>query len=172
MMTCGLHRFIKFSSRKWIQVFLAISWFGGLLCGCLLFDHSGSMTLLMEQAASLGVSLRNLMIANGIPFLFSAFAMYIRKPELLPALAFFKGCMFACVSMGALVAFGSAGWLVRLLLMFSDLFLTGLLYYCWLRCISGFGRFSCLRCGAVAALVFLVVTIDYCWIAPILVGIL
>lgn len=168
MKTWELHRFMKISPQIWSRGLLALSWFGGLLCGCLLFHRFGSLAVLLAQASSLGVSLKNLMIANGLPFLLFAFAVYIRQPGLLPVLSFGKGCLFAYVSMGTLVAFGSAGWLVRLLLMFSDLFLTVLLYFCWQRYLSGQERFSALHWGAVAALVFLVGAVDYCWIVPIL----
>lgn len=172
MRTWELHRFLKISSWKWNQVLLALSWSCGLLCGCLLFYGCGSLAVLLAQAASLGVSFRNLMIANGLPFLLFAFAVYIRQPGLLPVLAFGKGCLFAYISMGALVAFGGAGCLLRLLLMFSDLFLTVLLYFCWERYLSGQERFSAFHWGAVAALVFLVGAIDYCWIVPILVRVI
>lgn len=167
-----MHCFITIPPRKWTRWGLALCWSGGLICGIILFALTGNTASLMEQAASCGVSLRNLMLANLLPFLFSAFAVYLRQPKLIFLIAFFRGCLFSYVSIGTVTAFGSAGWLVQILLMFSDLLLTVLLYFYWLRHISGLQRFSAAQSAAVVASVFLMASVEYWWIAPILVRVL
>ena len=172
MMARFMHWFISIPPRKWASGFLALCWSGGLICGISLFALTGDTASLIVQAASCGVSIRNLMMANLLPFLFSAFVVYLRQPKLILLIAFFRGCLFSYVAMGIVTAFGSAGWLVQILLMFSDLLLTVLLYFYWLQHISGVQRFSAMQSAAVAASVFLLASVDYCWIAPILVRIL
>lgn len=164
------HRFMTVSPRKWAAWFLALCWSVGLFCGILVFVSTG--TVLIPPETLCRVSVGNLIMANLLPFLFSVFAVYIHQPILILPIAFLKGSLFSFVSMGVMASFGSAGWLVRGLLMFSDLLLSGLLYFYWLRHISGLRRFSIARCGALAAAAVLVGWVDYRWIAPILAGII
>lgn len=170
MMTRLFHRIALPPQRKGSSVFLAFFWSGGLVFGITLFALAGECTVpLMRQAASCQVSIVSLLMANLLPFLISALAVYIHKPVLLYGCAFLRACLLSFVSMGTMVAFGSAGWLVRLLLMFSDICLAVLLYVYWLWHISGLHRFSSLTCGGFAAAALLIGSIDHCFVAPFLV---
>ena len=161
-----IHRFQAVSLRRCRVWLLTLSWSGGLLCGILGF--ATNWTVPADANALCQVSVGDLMTANLLPFLFSVFAVYIHKPLLILPIAFLRGCLFSFVSMGVMASFGSGGWLVRFLLMFSDVLLTVLLYFYWMRHISGLRRFSCLQSAAMAAAVVLVGSVDYCWITPIL----
>lgn len=165
-----LQRMFIPQQRKWPSVVLACFWSGGFVFGILFFFLAGdSFVSLMRRASCCRVSIVSLLMANLLPFLISALAVYIHKPWLLYGCAFFRSCLLGFVSMGTLMAFGSAGWLVRLLLMFSDVSLAILLYLYWLRHISGLRRFSPVDCGGYAAAALLIGSIDHCFVAPLLV---
>lgn len=168
-MTQVLHRIIYPLPRKWASLLLACFWSWGLVFGITLFFLAGGSTVsLMRRAAGCQVSIVSLLMTNLLPFLISALAVYIHKPRLLYGCAFFRGCLLGFVSLGTMMAFGSAGWLIRLLLMFSDICLAVLLYLYWLRHISGLRRFSGLACSGFAAASVLAASIDYCFVAPFL----
>lgn len=168
-----LHRNLPTVWRKYATTFLACFWCSGLICGMVLYFSAGDITVsLMRMAVSGRASIVDLLMSVLLPFLISALAVYIFKPGLLAVLAFFKALLFAFFSMGTVEAFGSAGWLIRLLLMFSDICMTVILYLYWMRYISGQRKFSAIYCGAYGAAALLIGSIDYCFIAPKLVHIL
>ena len=172
-MTQVLHQSVFPLQRKWTSVVLACFWSGGLVFGILLFFlASNSTASLVRQAACAPVSVSNLLMTNLLPFLVSGLAVYIQRPQLLYGCAFLRGCLLTFVATGTILAFGSAGWLVRLLLLFSDICLAVPLYLYWLRHISGLRRFSALHSSGFAAAALLIGSIDYCFVAPFLVRIL
>lgn len=168
-----LHRNLPTVWRKYATTFLAFSWCSGLFCGIVLYFSAGDPSAsLMRMAVTGYVSIVDLLMSVLLPFLISALAVYIFKPGLLAVFAFIKACLFAFFSMGTLEAFGSAGWLIRLLLMFSDICMTVVLYLYWMRHVSGQRKFSVTYSGAYGAAALLIGSIDYCFIAPKLAQIL
>ena len=164
-----LHHLESYPSRRKFCHFLALCWAASLCCGIYFWFHAGSSFLsLMRSSLYSSVSIVSLLLVTGLPFLLSAFAVFLSCHWLLPAIAFGKGFLFSFISMGALASFGCAGWLLRLLLCFSDLMSMPILYWFWLHCCRirkyGFGCCTVLS----AALIFLIGSIDYCLIAPFL----
>jgi len=145
------------------------------LCGGLLLGHQYASLadptyfLLMRMASERPVSIMSLFTVSLLPFLISALAVYVSHPELLLPVCFCKSFLFACCAFSATSVFGTAGWLVRLLLQFSDVCLLPVLCWFWIRHIGGsFGTLQkdiFLCCGV--ALVVCVV--DHCVISPYLV---
>ena len=164
-----LHRNIPQNFRKIYIFFLAFVWLCGLLCGVGFSNLAGDPYLSMMRIAPSGsVSIVSLLSVSLLPFLFSAFAVYIHSFGLLAGLCFIKGCLFAFVSMGLFLAYDSAGWLLRLLMMFSDLCCLVPLWWCWLHILrhAGHGSFRpVLICGAVAVSI---VGLDYLYVLPLL----
>lgn len=145
---------------------LACAWTAGLFSGLLFSSSAGdSLFPAMLAAARSPVSVFGLLASILLPFLFTAFAVYISQPRLLVPIAFFKAFLFSYLGFGILTAFGSAGWLVRLLLTFSDLFTMPLLWWIWLNDTpETFIR----RCAAAFLVAAPVGIIDYCIISPFL----
>lgn len=149
--------------------FLASSFFLGLCAGSWFSIQAGILIFpTMRTAASCGVSIPGLLSANLLPLLFSAFAVYISQIWLLVPIAFWKAFQFSYVGMGVMAAFGSAGWLIRLLMMFSDILMLGVLWWYWLRALSGRRG-----CALVVSLVpfsaaVLIASLDYSVISPFL----
>ena len=165
-----LCRFFPQNLRKCSTIFLAFIWITGLICGASLFRLAGnSFSSLMRGAVSGSVSIVSLLSVSLLPFLFSAFAVYIRSDRLLATLCFIKGCLFALVSCSILSVFGSAGWLIRILLMFSDLLCIIPLWRYWIFCTSGTSKGLLKPLTVAGTLVSCIVYLDYTWISPLLV---
>lgn len=167
-----MDRYLNFNLPAWRckkpMFLLACAFLFGLISG-VLFSMSASDALFPTmRAAVFGcVSIPGLLSATLLPFLFSAFAVYISCQKLLIPIAFCKAFVFAFVGTGILGAFGSAGWLVRLLLMFSDVASLPLLWWYWQKSLSGSGRF--VRNTAIAAgFALLIGSVDYCVVSPFL----
>lgn len=169
-MTAGISRqIVMHDSRKSNTIFLAFIWVCGLFFGVNLSDSAGSdFVSLMRGASRCSVSIVCLLSVSLLPFFFSAFAVYIRSFRFLAALCFIKGCLFAFISAGIFLAFKDAGWLLRLLMMFSDLFCLVPLWWCWISLITGGpqGRFGPVWKGSLVALG--IVCLDFCFVSPFL----
>lgn len=156
-------------SRRTYGPILALIWASGLGCGIFCwFLADSSLFSLMRSALSCSVSIVSLLSVTALPFLLSALVVFFSCHGLLFVISFGKGFLFSFVSMGTLACFGCAGWLVQLLLCFSDLVSLPILYWFWLRCFrypeDGFHCIGLLT----AALLFLISSLDYCLIAPFL----
>lgn len=122
----------------------------------------------MRAAANGRVSITGLLSAFLLPLLFSAFAVYISQPWLLVPVAFGKAFSFSYLAFGVTLAFGSAGWLVRSLLMFSDCLTLPLLWWFWLCCIRASDR-DALRSFLVTCTAALMIgCLDYGAVSPLL----
>ena len=76
---------------------------------------------LMRSAVNSPVSIVGSLVSVFLPFLLAFAAVHYGKPALLFIILFCKATLFAHGSMCCYLAFGSGGWLVRLLLQFSDI---------------------------------------------------
>ena len=164
-----LHSIHSFTIRKYDKLFLALSWLSGLGFGGLVFRYAGSnLVSMMPLAVICQPSIFGLLLSSALPFLFSAFAVYICAPRLLFGICFVKAFLLSYISCGVFSAFGSAGWLIRLMLLFSDLWCTVLLYLYWLRHIDRVRGFSFPRFSGYLAAVFFAVWVDVSCISPLL----
>ena len=123
---------------------------------------------LMRSAASSSVSIVGSLISAFIPFLFAFAAVYFSKPALLFLVCFCKAVLFAHCSFCCYLAFGSGGWLVRLLLQFSDILLMCVLCrfaICYLGQPKPLRSRDVLFCTGASLLVSIV---DVCFISPYL----
>ena len=151
------------------EVFLSLIWCVGIGCGVYFATRADEIYLsLMRKAAYCPVSIVGLAASAYLPYLLSAFAVNFGNRWLLLGICFLKALMFAFAAGAVHLAFGSAGWLFRWLLLFSDSTSLWLLLWFALRHIKGQGisfRRDLVVCfGAVTA----VCSIDYCVISPFL----
>lgn len=152
---------------------LAFCWLAGLVCGILVCLSAGSsLSSWMRSTVFGSVSIVSLLFAAILPFLLSAFAVYISKPALLLVICFCKAFLFSFVSLGVYQAFGSAGWLIRLLLLFSDCMLIPLLFWYWHRHLMSKCSFCVWESVFVLALSVLIGSIDFSIISPFLVSLI
>ena len=132
---------------------LAVCWIFGLLGGTVLFLYAGTPVVSLMRSVPLGsVSIVSLLLTGLIPFLFTAYAAFLSEPWVLFVACFCKGFLFSFVSLGISIAFSSAGWLMRRILLFSgDIWCVALLFL-WIRILSGQKAcwFAVLTAGALA----------------------
>ena len=129
--------FRKFAAQRISLNLILFSgiWFLGLLTGMIAAADLDDLFLPLMRPV--GVSIFRQIAAILLPFLFAAIAAYLDKPYLLHMICFFKVITFGFCSMLIYRAYGSAGWLIRLLLQFSDILSLPLL--CW-YCLRQFER--------------------------------
>ena len=150
--------------RKGMPFVLAVCWTSGLLCGVFCY-HASPLEIpsLMHRAISCSASIVGLLSAALLPALLSSFFLAFSMPWIILVICFVKAFLFSFVSIGILMSFGSAGWLLRYFLLFSDCAALPVLYWYWLHSLSGQGRACSIVCTGVVALV---TVLDYRVIAP------
>ena len=148
---------------------LAFCWCLGFGFGVVLFLYAGTPGVsLMRRIICGSVSIVSLIGIGLLPFLFTAFAVFLSELRLLFLICICKACLFAFVSMGICLAFSSAGWMMRPLLLFYDSILCALLYFLWYRLLTG--RKACWLLTIMAGI--LAGGIEYCIISPFLAGLI
>ena len=153
--------------RKYRSVLLALCYLAGLFFGVFVFRSADErLELLMRGAFSGTVSIVGLLCVTILPFLFSAFAVFLSRPVLLFLVSFVQAFAFSFVSLGILRCSGSAGWLTRWLLCFSGSVFAPVLYLYWQRHLTR--PFSGLEAAGMLSVCLLIGSIDYCLISPFL----
>lgn len=155
--------------RKYCRLFLALFWLSGFLCGMWAFlSRESVVSGLIGEAAAGSLSIVGLVLVTFFPFILSAFAVSLSWPVWILPISFCKAFLFSFVSFGIWRFYGSAGWLIHLLLMFSDLVAVPVLYGFWLRHISGEQSIRRWELIGALALCILLGSIEYCILSPLL----
>lgn len=123
-----------------------------------------SYMLLMRMAASRPVSIVGSAVAVFVPFLVSVFFIMHSKPWLVYWICGARLFLFSAAGWAIARSFGTAGWLVRLMLQFPDLCLIPVLI--WFSVLRLTGRGS--RRAAIQSILFAAAVgmINYCMISP------
>lgn len=146
--------------------YLAFAWLSGLLAGPFFTcSAGGSFTDMILAAPGTGVAATSLLATVLLPLLCSALAVYTRHIWILPALAFIKAFLFSYTASAVLTVFGSAGWLVCVLLMFTDILSLPLLWWYWQYSMVA-NRQKLSRTVAVAILIMAIGFLDSHFVSP------
>lgn len=154
-----MHRFSSFlptfRGGQRATAALALCWCLGLLSGvCLVPCVSKSLFSWMRLAARSRVSIVGLLCGNFLPFLISYLIFSFSIPRLIYAVCFFRAAGYGFCALGIRLGFGTAGWLIQPLLLFSDLLTMPVLLWFWLRNLDGSiqnRRRDFVLCGIAAA---------------------
>lgn len=120
------------SPRLRLALFSSV-WFGGFVFGALIFRSAQSAFVSgMFGALSCAVSIVGLLLVIILPFLITALAVYESKPVALYLLCFFKAVLYSVNVLAIYGAYGTAGWLVQILLMFTENCTMAMLWFLWL----------------------------------------
>lgn len=159
--------------RKDPTPFLAFSWFTGLLFGMIVsLEHFPTTASLMRLAPTVQVSIVSLISAISFPLLLSATAVFCFGPWLLIPIVFAKAFGYTFVCAGVLASWGGAGWLLQLLLIFSDTLMLPVLWLFWLRACRQEGRSVLSAIIPAVSAGFLICSIDLRFISPFLTDLL
>lgn len=121
---------------------------------------------LMRMAASRPVSIVGSAVSVFLPFLVSVFLITHSKPWLVYLICGVRLFLFSAASWAIGQSFGSAGWLVRLMLQLPDLCLIPVLI--WFSAVTLAG--NCTKRVTICCILFAAVIgmLDYCVISPFL----
>lgn len=169
----------RFLNLKWLcfqrknrSPYLALWLSLGLIAGAVVAAAAGSALDSMIPAAADQVgSLSDLLISVLLPFVLSAFAALMGELWLLYPIAFFKAFLVSFLGFGVMSVYGSAGWLIRCLLLFSECCTLPILILFWIRQLSGQGSRMTVTALAVFAAV-LIGSLDYCIVSPFLANVI
>ena len=157
---------LQLSRSQWL---LFVFWISGLVLGtCFATAASKHYLLMMRMAPQSHVTIVGLAVTVLLPFLSSAFAVYKDRLWLVYPICFAKVFAFASCGYGITAAFGSAGWLVRLLLQFSDILTMPILCWFVLRHISGRKMVLKRDFGICLGLEVIICCLDLWYISPFL----
>ena len=108
------------------------------------------------------------LVAQFLPLLIAAYAVVISKLWLLHFICSCK--LFSIAFMGSLIwiAFGSAGWLIRLLFLFSDILLVPVLFWFCFRRVMAYRNGSKRDFGICICVITVVSLINLLFISPFL----
>ncbi len=116
---------------------LSAVWLAGLLIGILLSSQMDrSIFTALRPILSERTSIIYHFAIVALPFLFAAYCIAIHKSKLLFFICFLKAVHFSFCGHLLYHAYGSAGWLVRFLLQFTEIFTMPILFAYCLRNIS------------------------------------
>lgn len=153
--------------RKFSRFFLACSIFAGFLFGIVTVSQvSSDLLSWMCTVPRHSVSIIGLLTVIGLPLILSFLTVYSGHDWLFIPICFFQAFSWSYCSCLAISAFGTAGWLVEIPLMFSSSLLMPIQFWFALRYISGeqsLRKSDCIFC-LTAALV--IGWIDYCLVSP------
>lgn len=130
----------KVSGKKFIygKLLLIICWLAGLLIGFIYAKgHCTELYFLMRIAVAQRVSIVGIVFSLSFPLIISAIAIHLDSPLVLSILAFLKAFCFGCCCCAVVAAFGSSGWFIRWLLLFSDSCIVVVLLWLWLKSFAG-----------------------------------
>ena len=152
---------------RWL--ILVLCWVLGLLAGAACSLSAGEPLIsLMYSAVERRVSFISLLGILILPFLCSAFAVYIHTPGILFLICFLKAFSFGFVFAAVCAAFSNSFWLVRWLLLFSESLLIPVLFWFWLHFLSGQRRRLLFPSVVSAAAILLITAIDHTYISAFL----
>lgn len=159
----------NFSRRRYFDSRLYLSGcILGLLLGILFAFWAGdSVTSLMRGSIYASVSIVDLLAISLLPLLLSALTVLVSEPAFLCLIHFAKALSYGFCACAVSLAFGDAGWLVRLLLLFSDSMMFPALILFGLLSLKD-SVFALKRTGWFVAYATAVAVIDYCYIYPML----
>ncbi len=159
--------------RRTCMALLAFSACFGLATGVRSAPLMGQTSLaLVASSAALPASPMGLASGALLPFLLAAWASWIGLEGLTVLVCLLKGFAFGLLGGGLGLVFGSAAWLVRLLLLFTDWICFPLLCWFCLRRFTGRRRELWTDLAVCGTLALLAVFLEVCVIAPFLASLL
>lgn len=150
-------------------VALSAVWTMGLMSGVFLLSCvRDSAPALMRPAVYGQVSIVGLLGGILLPFLISWIATSLSMLWLLYAVCFFRAALFGFCALGISLGFGSAGWLVGLLVLLPDALTMPALFWFCLRRLNGGGRAWVRDAGICCICIAVAGAVEICLAAPFL----
>ena len=156
------------AGRHSCKMVLALLWCFGLICGASAAACTDIPVSLMRACCNAGVSIVGLFLIPFFPFMISAIAVYCSIPLLIYLCVLAKSFLLGFCAWALIGTFSVGGWLICLLLLFTDLLTAPALYFFQLRCLRGVVK-DIISSGVYTVLWFVAVSLaDYLWVVPLL----
>ena len=144
-------------------------WILGFLIGNYFASQTADIHhLLLHNIAFCSVSFLGLYFALFFPFILSAFLIRSPVQSFTLLIVFAKALSIGFCACGIMIAFSSAGWLMRSLLLFSDSLIVILLLWFWIRNYTYEISKLNTDLSICAVLSFIISCIDYFAVSPFL----
>ena len=150
------------------KMIIAFLWGIGFVCGCLCAACADNFTSLMRTCCTADVSIVGLFFVPFLPFLISAAAVYCSAPLIVYLTGFCKSFLLGFCVCTVYSGFPGGGWLVSLLLLFTDVLTVPMLFWFQCHAVINPGK-TTFKYGMLAIFWFAAVSaVDYFWIVPLL----
>ena len=167
--SCSFFR--KSSIRRFFAFYLILCWALGILTGAGFAAANCDLYFsLMRGAVLQPVSIVGLLVSVFLPLFLTLFSFVSCRPAICLLVCFYKAVSYGFSGMLIVSLFSSAGWLIRMLFLFSDSIALTMLFWLWLRrcddqnAYPGWDSYICLIVCIFAA------GMDYLVISPFLMG--
>ena len=146
---------------------LSLFWLSGIMLGYGASTDINSLSVSMMHAASLrSVSIVGVFFPLFFPLLITFVVNRFLKPHWILPVVFTKAFCFCFCSCTCIRAFGSAGWLIKCLFLFSDSIGILVLLWLWLSILHSDCKIRPISFAAASFILLAVSTLDYYVIAP------
>lgn len=148
---------------------LAFIWTVGIIFGVMASDaFSFDYYSLMDRVLNASVSIVDLLVCAFLPFAFTLAALWLMQPGLLFILCFLKALALGVLWNFCFLCFGGAGWLIRGLLLFSQIASIPACWYLWILYCYKKPFPGKLSVGLLSIYLLIVTFLDYYLAAPFL----
>lgn len=151
--------------------FLALFWTVGLICGVCYAANNLSVVVLMRLAILKQVSIVGLLYVLVLPLLIAVICVYYSRPAVFYLLIALKAFFSSTCLYWVANAYGSAAWLVQILLLFSATVSNAILL--WVGYKQAHHVFSFhIHCVFIVMIILFIGLIDYLLLSPFTVTLL
>ena len=160
---------IAFLRSKTYYIFLALAWGFGLTIGVLHADMAyNNIYTFMRASVYSSVSTVSLMVVSLLPLLVCVACVYFSQAFLILPVVTVKAYSYSFCALSLLWTFGSAGWLICLFMLFSDL--PSVLLLLWFSVVHISGKKTFLLRDSIICIVGITTfaVLNDLWIAPFL----
>lgn len=150
------------------RVCFCFLWILGIFAGgCLIFSRYDNIVSLMQPFTFVRLSIVSLLFVSSFPILFSAVSAAFSLRFLLLLVTFFRAFLMGAVGCFFHLYYGSAAWLVKSLILFSDSVLA--LAFIWFTygSLSEGGQGYSKRLTVCGLLTIMVVLFDFYFVYPV-----
>lgn len=152
---------------------LAFIWMAGILLGSAMSYFSGvARSCCVDVNAFCHPVFSSFLLTLILPLFLSVIAVYFVKFYVLLLVVLMKSFLFSFAAMWCICAFGNAGWLVCIFILFADVMAMPSLWWFWLQTVSA-DRETVLRaCFVSGCSILLIASYYYSMVTPFFAGLI
>ncbi len=150
------------------RLLLSLFWILGLMSGTALAPASDVLQNLIYSSCSVHTPFFGVVLRCILPFLISTLILCFMNRSFLFAFCYCKGFLLSLCICALTQSYFQVSWILLLLFFFSDLILTPVLFYFWIKYIDAHEVSVC-KLFPFLVVSILTACIDYLYISPLLI---